>query len=69
MIKHKLAFALLLLHFCLLEDFVLQLRARWFRYGGWVAYSWAPDSLQLRDEVFKQAKGHFVRFKSTKVID
>lgn len=52
MIECKLAYTLLILHFCLVENFVLQLRARWFRYGGWTARSWSPDSPQLQGEVF-----------------
>ncbi|EKU87625.1 hypothetical protein HMPREF9447_05084 [Bacteroides oleiciplenus YIT 12058] len=52
MVECKLAFILLILHFYLVENFVPQLRAQQFRYGGWTARSWSPDSPQLRDEVF-----------------
>ena len=52
MVECKLACTLLILHFCLVENFVPQLWARRFRYGGWTARNWPPDSPQLRDEVF-----------------
>lgn len=52
MVECKLACTLLILHFCLVENFVPQLWARRFRYGGWTARNWPLDSPQLRDEVF-----------------
>ena len=68
MVECKLACTLLILHFCLVENFVPQLWARRFRYGGWTARNWPPDSPQLRDEVFQLGKRTFCPVQKSKII-
>lgn len=68
MVECKLACTLLILHFCLVENFVPQLWARRFRYGGLDSPQLATRQPAIEGRSFQLGKRTFCPVQKSKII-